>query len=198
MEINFLILGSLFILTLFSVGESVYKNFKIDKKIILIVLLFLIVGIFLPPLQINEYTLYFDKHIFPFAISIVCLFKIKKFSRFMFAFLFSVLASMLYLLVTEEIVTSIVEPFVIFGVGLGFIIGMTSGAIAENLSSLFLGINAGSLLFYISKYESLETLFFEQSIFAIVLIAWITSSIILFFKNKLMMVSNNYSKEEYF
>lgn len=198
MEINFLILGSLFILTLFSVGEGVYKNFKISKKFALLLLLVLIVGIFLPPIEVNQFTLYFDRHIFPFAISVFCLFSVKKLSRFLFSFLFSSLATMLYLLLTQDISLAVVDPFVLFGLALGFVVGMFSGSLSENVSSLFLGINAGSILLFVSKYESIETLFFEQSIFGIVLVSWIVSNLILFLKNKFVLVTKNMSKEELF
>lgn len=198
MDVNFLILGSLFILTIFSVGESVYKNFNLNKKLILFTILLLIVGIFLPPIQYNQHYFYFEKHIFPLALSVICLFKIKKVSIFLFSFLLSVLSTMLYLLIIEEIVFNLIPPFLIFGISLGLIIGLCSKNFYENISSLFLGVTAGSVLFFISKYDSLETFFFEPSAFSIVLIAWITSNLVLFLKNKLLLLSSNYSKEEYF
>jgi hypothetical protein len=197
MEINLLILGTLFILTLFTVGESIYKHFKVHKIVLLLILLTLIVGAFLPPIEVFDFIVSFDKIILPGALSFVLLFMVKKFSRFMFSLLFSALVSMFYLIAGADAITFAVQPFILLGVFLGVFAGLNSVKISETLPSLFFGINLGAIIFFISKYESLETLFYETTIFSAVLISWIVSTLVLFLKQKMFSISPNYQGQKF-
>lgn len=198
MEANLLILGCLFILTLFSVGESVHKHFKISKGLLLLILAAFMASVFLPPLELAGATLYFDKIVLPAVICFVLMFSVKKLSRFLFSFLFCTLASIFYFLSNLEFVLLAVEPFILLGAFLGVFVGLNSAKVSESLPSIFFGINLGSVIYHVSKFESLEAYFFEGSVFSAVLVAWMVSSLVLFLKQKMYAMSAGYQREQIF
>lgn len=192
MELNLLIIGCLFIATLFTVGESVYKHFKINKYFLLIFLSLLFVGMFLPPIEVFGFQLYFESLIFPFVICFVLLFKVKKFSRFLLVFLLCVLSSMLYSLAgIEEMVYGFVEPYMILALLLGILIGLLSYNLPSAISSLFFGLNFGSLLFHLTKFESIENFYVSEVLFSCVLISVLASVIVVFIKDKIAFYKQN-------
>lgn len=186
MELNLLILGCLFILTLFTVGESVYKHFKINKYFLLIFIALLIIGMFLPPVTLFGYEWYFSSMIFPFIICFVLLFKVKKFSRFLLVLFLCVLASMLYSLAgIETVIYGFIEPYMILSLIFGILIGLISYNLPSAITALFFGLNTGNILFHLTKYESLENFYLNETLFSCVLIAVLASSIVIFIKDKL-------------
>ncbi len=192
MEISLLILGTLFILTLFTVGESIYTHFKINKIILLLILGVLMAGVFLPSIQVFDYALSFETLILPGALCFVLLFMVRKFSRFVFSVLFTTLSAMLYLILGADLITFPVQPFVLLGVFLGIFVGLNSTKISESLPALFFGINLGGVIFFVSKFESLEGLFYELSLYNAVLVAWVVSTVVLFLKQKMLSMSPNF------
>ena len=187
MEIILLILGSIFILTLFTVGESIYKHFHINKFFALVTILFLVVGFFLPNVTIYGYEISVSAVILPFAISFFALFKIQKFSRFFLSFLICVLTSIVFHLVNLDLsINTIVQPFLILAVGLGVVVGLVCYNLPSSIASIFFGVFFGNIIFNISKFETLENLFLSNEIFVTILVACISSSLILFLKQKIV------------
>lgn len=192
MELNLLIIGCLFIATLFSVGESVYKHFKINKYFLLLFLGLLFVGMFLPPVQLFGFQLYFESLIFPFFICFVLLFRVKKFSRFLLLLFLCVLCSMLYSLAgIEEMVYGFVEPYMILALLLGILVGLISFNLPSAISALFFGLNIGSVLFYFTKFESFENFYISEVLFSCVLISVFASAIVVFVKDKIAFYKQN-------
>lgn len=192
MELNLLIIGCLFIATLFTVGESVYKHFKINKYFLLIFLSLLFIGIFLPPIEIFGFELYFESMIFPFVICFVLLFRIKKFSLFLLVFLLCLLASMLYSLAgIEEMVYGFVEPYMILSLLLGITVGIMAHNLPSAITALFFGLNFGSLLFHLTKFESLENFYVSEVLFSCVLISVLASVVVVFIKDKIAFFKQN-------
>ena len=192
MELNLLIIGCLFIATLFTVGESVYKHFKINKYFLLVFLGLLFAGMFLPPVELFGFQFYFESLIFPFVICFVLLFKVKKFSRFLLVFLLCVLASMLYSLAgIEDMVYGFIEPYMVLAVLLGILVGLISYNLPSSITSLFFGLNLGSVLFHITKFESIENFYISEVLFSCVLISVLASVIVVFIKEKIAFYKQN-------
>lgn len=186
MEINLLLLGSMFILTMFTVGESIYKHFKINKYFILGLIALLFIGYFLPNIEIYEFSLPISSVLLPTAICFFALFKVKKFSRFALSFLICVLASVIFNLVNIEIYfNSLLQPYMILFCVLGVLVSFISYNLPSCISSIFFGILTGNILFNLAKFESLENMFLSAEFFPSVLIAFISAGIFLFIKQKL-------------
>lgn len=192
MELNLLILGCLFILTLFTVGESVFKHFKRNKYFLLLFLGLLLVGMFLPPVELFGLPVYFESMILPFLFCFVLLFKIKKFSRFILVLLLCVLASMLYSLAgIEEMVYGFVEPYMVLSLLLGVLVGLVSYNLPSAITALFFGLNLGTILYHFTKYESFENFFVSEMLFSCVLIGTLASVIVVYLKDKLLLVKQS-------
>ena len=187
MNVSLLVLGTLFILIAFGVGESVLKTLKINKLACLLIIAGFIVGVFLPPVAIFNTEVYFDKTVFPLFLSVVLLFKIKNFSRFVFSLLLSTLVTLLYSLGQFDTYTFVISPFIFLAVSLGAVVGLNSNNFQTAFSSLFFGINLGNIIFHLVKFETLESAFLEFNIFSACLIAWLVSALIVFSKQKISL-----------
>jgi hypothetical protein len=188
MEVNLLILGCLFILTLFTVGESITKHFGINKWVAVLIVGTLIGVMFVAPINVGGVELYLDRFVFPGFICVLTLFGIKRPSRFILAFLFCVLGSILYLMSgLESNFFGVLQPVYALSAVLGAFIALVASNLPETVCALFFGIHAGSAMFHLTKYESLENMFVSPSLFSAVLIGFLSATLVLFVKQKIAL-----------
>ncbi len=180
MEINLLILGCLFILTLFGVGESVLKFFHLNKIFVLISLALLISGLFAPNLNIDKFSVNIGYVLLPAIFSIIMLFKLKKPSKFLVAFFLVVLLTLAYSLIPmDEVLMLSYIPTLFFGLINGILLALLSNNFSTCAISCFIGMNVGDMVFHLTRFENFSLLG-NEFIFTSALIGIITFLIISF------------------
>lgn len=182
MEFNLIILGSLLILTFFSVGESVLKFYGIKKNTVLFSLALITSGLFLPTVNILGYTFHLGYVLFPLTLSILAFFKIKSFSKFLICFLISIFSAILFSLLKIENNALIVVA--VFSLVIAIIQSLLHKNIFLAFSSVFLGMSIGYIISHYNKFEQIS-FFGNEQIFSIILLSMISFSLISFAFSKL-------------
>ena len=180
MDLNLLIIGSLLILTVFGVGESIYKKFKINKLFIIICLTLLLVGQFVPNLKIKDITISISGFLLPVILCLLFMFKIRSFGFFVNFILMAFSILLLRLCFTDlQFVPNIITFITMFV--LGAFMAFVSKEAYSIISASFFGFVTGNLIFELIKYNSLSNVFSNNLIF-FVFLALISACVILYLK----------------
>ena len=183
MDLNLIILGSLLILTIFGVGESVYKKFKINRIFVIICLGLLLLGLYVPNLKIKDISLNISGFILPTALAIFFAFKIR--SAWFFINLLIVTFTMLIvrLVYIDVEFVPILAQFLVMG-SLGVILALLTKDAYSIIVASVTGYFVGNTIFELIKFNSVINLLSANAI-SLVLIALITALLTLFVKLKL-------------
>lgn len=185
MNINLIVLGSLFILTLFGVGESVYKKIGISKLFILICLGLLIGGLYVPNLKIKDISFSISGFLLPALFCLILTFRIRSATIFVdllisgFVYLLLRLVFVEFEFVPNEIL------FAVMGI-LGFVLALLSKDGFSVIISSFWGFVFGNIIFELIKYGNINMLLQSQFSIAYVLVCLTSGLIVLFFKKSLL------------
>lgn len=180
MEINILILGCLFILTLFGVGESILKFLHLNKIFVLISLALLISGLFVPNLNINKFSVNIGYVFLPAIFSLLMLFKLKKPSKFLVAFFLIVLLTLAYCIIPmDEILMLSYFPSLFFGLISGLFLALLTNNFSTCAISCLIGMNVGDIVFHLTRFENFSLLG-NEFIFTSALIAIVAFSLLSF------------------
>lgn len=97
----------------------------------------------------------------------------------------------------EDISTKIIQPFILFGAFIGILTGIVCANFPSCIIALFGGINLGSLLYNLTRYESLESMFLNENLSSAILIGILCSMIIVFLKQKFALYRQGQELEKY-
>ncbi len=185
MEINILILGCIFILTLFGVGESVLKFLHLNKIFVLISLALIISGFFAPNLNLNNFSINIGYILMPAIISLVLAFKIKYFSKFLASLFLIILLTLCYKLIPmDEFLMLSYFPALFFGLLCGILLAFLTNNFSNCAISCFIGMSTGEIIFHLTRYETFSLLG-NEFIFTSVLVTIVTFSLISFILYKI-------------
>lgn len=149
-----LLLGVLFILVLFNVGESLLKRLNIKKIYALIFVALEIICLFLPAIQIAGINFTVSGFVLPAVISIYFLKEVKNtkyFGKLLIAFLSVVLIMQIYFLTNNIYGQSEILSWAVVSILLGLVSLLICYYPKQAFISLFWGINTAELIFYFSK-----------------------------------------------
>lgn len=192
MEVNLIVLGSLFILVLFTVGESVYKLLGLKRWFVLLMLTVFIATLFLPDINLFGQKFSTSGFIFLCLLNLILLFKTKSFLRLVVSFLISMLGVIVYKSFYDE---SILEGFLQLYMPLSMLLGVLVALIAGNAPSafvaLFWGFNFGDVLFNLNRFESLPSVIGEQTLLSALLFGYLAIIVTRFFILKIKSLSES-------
>ncbi|MDD2445579.1 MAG: hypothetical protein PHX09_02075 [Clostridia bacterium] len=156
MKYLILILGVLFILTIFNVGESYLKRLQLRKSYVLGFLILEIICLFLPTLQISSINFSIAGFLVPAVISIMFLGEIKNskyFGRMLISFLTVVLTMQLIFINngTNVFASELLNWTLIYSL-LGIFALITCYYPNQAFVSLFLGTTTAEIIFYLTRY----------------------------------------------
>lgn len=191
MTFSLILLGVLFILILFNVGESIYKKLKLKKTTLLALLLITIICYFIPGVNIGGYTFTLAGFFLPLVLSIVTLFRVKNLKAY-FKILVSVLIAfclnIVYNLITFDVYESnILQPYLLLGIILGTFPLFLTKTPTRLLTSTFIGVTLSEIVFYISRYSIYGNYYMtigSEKVFAVLLVSFVTSFISFYLSRK--------------
>ena len=182
MKFLVLILGVLFILTLFNVGESFLKRINVKKIYALIFLALEILSLFLPAFQIAGMNFTVGGLVLPALASLLFLREIKSkkyFGRIFIAFLSVVLIMQIFLLTKDAYLQSEIAGWLVVSATVGILSLFICYYPKQAFISLFWGINIAEIIFYSTKnFSGFGELFLGNNI---MLLGLISSFLIMLF-----------------
>lgn len=191
MTFSLILLGVLFILVVFNVGESIYKKLRIKKSILLILLLLSIGLFFVPPIKIGKFSFTFVGFFLPLIFSILLIIKvrnIKAYFKMFVAMLISFSLNIVYNLITFDVYeSSILQPYLLLAILLGtfplFLTSTPNRLYAAN----FIGLTLSEIVFYFSRYSIYGNYYMiigSEKLFAVLLFSYTVSLLAYFFARK--------------
>lgn len=191
MTFSLILLGVLFILVLFNVGESIYKKLKLKKTTLLALLLITIICYFVPGINIGGYTFTLAGFFLPLILSIVTLYRVKNLKAY-FKIIVSVLVAfclnIVYNLITFDVYESnILQPYLLLGIILGTFPLFLTKTPTRLLASTFVGVTLSEIVFYISRYSIYGNYYMtigSEKVFAVLLVSFVTSFISFYLSRK--------------
>lgn len=195
MEFNILILGCLFILVMFGVGESILKFLHLNKYFAMISLALMMSGLFVTNLDIETISINIGFVLIPLLLSLLFIFKIKSASKFFVSLFFCILVALLFtILPIDEIYMLSYIPAIILGVLCGLCLAIINRSFAAYFVSVALGFNIANVIFHLTKYESFSLLG-NSYLYTSFLISIPTFAIIAFCTGKLKSISQTKKNE---
>lgn len=183
MNFNLLILGAILILAMFGVGESIYKRFGISKIFILVCLSLMIIGLYVPNLQIKDISLSISGFILPAIFCLLICFKIRSFSFFVNLLFMGFICLLLRLVYVDlEFVPIVVQISCMSA--LGCLLAFITKEAFSMFVSAFAGFVVGNLIFELIKYGNIA-FWGTGTGLSFVLISLIAGSGVLFLKMKI-------------
>ena len=180
MDLNLIVLGALTILTLFGVGESLLKKLNISRVFVVLTLILLIAGLYVPNLKIKQVSLSISGVVLPAVFCLILCWKIRSFSFFLSFLLMSFTTLLLRLGFYETqfmpIYVQLVSMF-----SIGFIIGFLSKEPYSAILACLLGFFAGNIIFELIKFGNIYNLLSTNNI-SFVLLSQSSSCVIIFAK----------------
>lgn len=205
MTLSLILLGALIILTIFNVGESIYKKLNIKKRLLIILLLATLVLYFIPGISINGITFTWFGFVLPLIFSTWVIIKVKNAKKYFKMFVVALIAfalNIIYNLITFDVYESaIFQPYIV----LGLILGIVPLAIAESpkrlYASNFVGIIFAEIVFYFSRYSIYGEYYLTLGsikVFETLMIAFVSSLLVYFFARKIkaMLIRKKLAKRE--
>lgn len=160
MDFLFILLGMLIILTLFNVGEGLYKKAKLNH-FVLAGFLALTLGLsFVPNLVVGNFSFSLAGFFLPLAASVKFLTSIKSVKQigvYFISMLISATGYMVYALFAPE-TFQVVQPYVFAGGGLALVCFLCLKNARLVYSSMFFGLCLGEIIFYQTKFSGSELL----------------------------------------
>ncbi len=191
MTFSLILLGVLFILVLFNVGESIYKKLNLKKSTLLILLLLLLGCYFIPGINIGGVVFTIDGFFLPLVISAIILIKTRKlktFFKIFVAILISFSLNIVYNLITFDVYESaILQPYLVLGLILGTFPLFLVETPTKLFASTFLGVTLSEIVFYFSRYSIYGNYYMtigSEKVFATCLVAFVTSLLTYFLARK--------------
>jgi len=192
MTFSLILLGVLFILITFNVGESVYKKLKLRKRTLLILIGATIILYFMPNLKISGITFTWIGFFLPFIFSVIALIKVRNLKSYFKIFVCMLIAfalGMVYNLMTFDVYeANILQPYLV----LGLIIGILPLILSPNASWLysanFIGITLAEIVFYMSRYSIYGEYYLTLGsikVFSVLLVGFVAGVIVHFFAIKI-------------
>lgn len=154
MKFLVLLLGVLFILTLFNVGESFLKRLNVKKIYALIFIGLEIISLFLPSFKMFDINFTISGFVLPAIISLFFLREIKNkkyLGRIFIAFLSVVLITQLFLLTKDLYLQSEIVGWLVVSVMVGIISLFICYYPKQAFISLFWGVNIAEIIFYSTR-----------------------------------------------
>lgn len=191
MTFSLILLGVLFILVLFNVGESIYKKLKLKKSTLLIFLLVTLGCYFVPAIPIGHFSFTLAGFFLPLIFSTIILFKVrnlKAYLKILVAMLVAFSLNIVYNLITFDVYESaILQPYLLLAVILGtFPLALTQ--IPTRLfASTFVGVTLSEIVFYYSRYSIYGDFYMtigSEKVFAVLLVSFVVSLLTYFFARK--------------
>ena len=205
MTFSIILLGVLFILVLFNVGESIYKKLNFKKSTLLILLLVTMVCYFIPGIKIASLTFTLSGFFLPLVLSIIVLFKVKNLKAYFKIFvtiLISFSLNIVYNLITFDVYESaILQPYLILGLILGTFPLFLTKTPTRLFSANFIGITLSEIVFYLSRYSVYGNYYMtigSEKVFATLLTSFTISLLSYYFarKVKAMHIKHKLTKAE--
>lgn len=141
-----ILMGTLIILLLFSVGESVLNSAKLSKSLILVFLISCFVSSFFPSIKIANSEFYVAGFVVPLILSVFFCFKLNSVYSLLRILVCVLLVSVLLLVYNsinlESISYNLLQPYIL----LGLVIGVASFFICKTFSASFIGVFVGSVV----------------------------------------------------
>lgn len=195
MTFSIILLGVLFILVIFNVGESIYAKLGLKKRTLLIILLLMLGCYFIPGIKIGDFTFTVVGFFLPLILSTIVLFKVRKLKDY-FKFFVSVLISfalnIVYNLITFDVYeSSILQPYLVLGIILGTFPLFLTKTPTRLFASTFLGITLSEIVFYLSRYSIYGNYYMiigSEKVFATLMVAFVTSLLTYFFARKIQVL----------
>ena len=192
MTFALILLGVLFILVCFNVGESVYKKLNLKKRTLLILIGGTFVLYFIPNLVIKEITFTWTGFVLPLIFSVIVLIKVcnlKSYFKLFVCVLIAFALGMVYNLMTFDVYeANILQPYLILGLILGtlplFLVPNAKWLYSAN----FIGITLAEIIFYMSRYSIYGEFYLtlgSVKVFSVLLISFVSSVIAHFFASKI-------------
>lgn len=192
MNTNLTILGALFILVLFGVGESIYKKFGLNRVFLLIMLGLLMVGLYAPNLHIKDVSLSISGLILPSLFCLLFCFKIRSKSFFINALICMFFALVLRLVYIDlDFVPFYVQASAM--AVLGLILALNAKEPFSLFCAIILGFVGGNAVYELAKYSSIKTAFESSFVLSFVLLALIVGIICLYAKT---LISSQTAKKQ--
>ena len=200
MTFSLILLGVLFILVIFNVGESVYKKLYLKKRTLLILIGASLVLYFIPNLVIAGISFTWIGFMFPFIFSIISLIKVRNLKYYFKIFVCILIAfslGMVYNLMTFDVYESnILQPYLILGLILGTIPLFLVPNAKWLYSANFIGITLAEIVFYMSRYSIYGEYYLTLGsikVFSILLVGFVSGVIVHFLASKIKV---HYTKKK--
>lgn len=192
MTFSIILLGVLFILVLFNVGESIYKKLNLKKRTIIFVLLITLVLYFIPGVKIGNFTFTLAGFFLPLVFTAIILIKVKNLKMYFKIFVATLISfslNIVYNLITFDVYESaILQPYLVLGIILG-VLPLILTSIPQNLfASNFLGITLSELVFYYSRYSVYGNYYMtigSEKVFATLLTSFVISLLSYYLSRKI-------------
>ena len=158
MDFLFVLLGTLIILSLFNVGECFYKKAGLNHFVFASYLAFTLGLLFVPNLNVGNFSFSFAGFFLPLAISVKFLTEIKSIKQigvYLISVLISATGYMIYALLAPE-TFQVVQPYIFAGIGLAILCFLCLKNARLVYSSIFFGLSLGEIIFYQTKFSGSE------------------------------------------
>lgn len=192
MTFSIILLGVLFILVLFNVGESIYKKLNLKKRTLLLLLLITFVLYFIPGIKIGNFTFTLAGFFLPLVLSVITLIKVKNlksYFKIFVAMLISFSLNIVYNLITFDVYESaILQPYLVLGIILGSITLFLTKTPTRLFSANFIGITLSEVVFYLSRYSIYGNYYMiigSEKVFATLLVSFVVSLLSYYFSRKI-------------
>ncbi|MBE7075162.1 MAG: hypothetical protein E7376_04210 [Clostridiales bacterium] len=205
MTFSLILLGVLLIFTLFGVGESLFKNIKINKRFLIIILLLSIALYFIPNVNIWGINVSLVAFILPLVFSIVVLVKVRNIKAYFKCFAASLIAfalNLVYNLINFEVYDVVIlQPYLVLGLILGMVLPLLAVKPTRVYASTFLGLISSEIVFYYSRYSMYQEYNLSlgsEKVFAVLLVTFVTSLVVYYFIRKLktLFIKHRLKKSE--
>lgn len=183
MNINLIVLGALFILILFGVGESVYKSFGLSKLFLLICLGLLIAGLYVPNLNIKGTAVSISGFLLPALLCLILAFKVRSATVFVNILIASFVCLLLRLVFVEFDFLPTEMTLILMSV-LGFVLAMFAKDGFGLIVSSVVGFVLGNVIFEFIKFGNIDILLQNQISVSYILACVVLGLICLFLKKK--------------
>lgn len=185
MDINLIVLGCLFILVAFGVGENIWKKFGISRVAILIFLALLISGLYVPNLHIKDFSISISGIVLPAIICFVFAFRIRSTGVFVNILMTGFVCLLLRLAFVElEFIPTEIQLAVMSLLGIVLAV-FTKDAYGLIFSS-FVGFVLGNAIFEFIKYGNINLLLQSQVGLGCAVVCAVCGVLVLFLKSKIL------------
>ena len=191
MTFSLILLGVLFILVLFNVGESIYKKLALKKSVLLVLILTTMALYFIPAIKIGNFSFTLAGFFLPLIYSIIILFKVKNlrlYLKMLVATLVSFSLNIVYNLITFDVYESaILQPYLILALIIGTFLLFLAQTPTNLFASNFFGIILTEIVFYFSRYSIYGNYYMtigSEKVFAVLMVSFVFSLLTYFFVRK--------------